>query len=92
MTIKNGKINPLNALALRKVNFPAAHFHFITLNKFNPNYLRQIDDWIFNSLNGRYYIGSSLALINNSITYVTKIGFETDKEISFFTIACPHLP
>jgi hypothetical protein len=91
MTIKNGKINPLNALDIRKVHFPAYHFHFIYLDKFNPIYLKNIDEWIFNHLNSRYYIGCSLRLIKNNITYTTKIGFEDEKEISFFRIACPYI-
>ncbi len=91
MNIKHGKINPLNALDIRKVHFPAQHFHYIELEKFHPTYLRNLDDWIYNNLNGRYYIGSSLSLIDNNITYITKIGFEIEKEISFFKIACPFL-
>lgn len=91
MTIKNGKINPLNALDIRKVHFPALHFHYVELNKFHPNYIKNLDNWIYNNLNGRYYIGSSLALVDNSIAYVTKIGFEIEKEISFFKIACPFI-
>jgi hypothetical protein len=91
MTIKNGKINPLNALDIRKVHFPALHFHYAELNKFHPNYIKNLDNWIYNNLNGRYYIGSSLALVDNSIAYVTKVGFEIEKEISFFKIACPFI-
>lgn len=91
MTIKHGKINPLNALDIRKVHFPAWHFHYVELSKFHPNHVKNLDNWIYNNLNGRYYIGSSLALVDNTITYITKIGFEIEKEISFFKIACPFI-
>jgi hypothetical protein len=89
--MRNGKINPLNALDIRKSTFPAKHFTYVTVEKFTPNLLLNLDEWIFDNLNGRYYIGPSLGLINNSIAYVTKIGFENEKEISFFKIACPHI-
>lgn len=91
MTIKNNKINPLNALGIRKTNFPAKHFHFITLEKFNLNYLKLLESWIFNNLNGRFYIGQDLILVDNQYLYAVKIGFEQEKEVSFFRIACPHI-
>ncbi len=89
MNIRNGKINPLNALDIRRVYFPAHHFHYVKLEKFHPTFLRNLEEWIYNNLNGRYYIDCSLSLIDNNITYITKIGFEIEKEISFFKIACP---
>jgi hypothetical protein len=89
--MKNDKINILNALDLRKVDFPAVHFHYVSLSKFNPNVVKAVDEWIYENMNGRYYIGSSLELIHNSIIYTTQIGFEIEKEVSFFKIACPHL-
>lgn len=89
--MRNGKINVLNALAIRKVNFPAHHFTFISLDKFNPTYVLKLDEWIFEHLNGRYYIGPSLGLYNNNIVYLTKVGFEFEKEVSFFKIACPYI-
>lgn len=92
MALKNDKINPLNALDIRKVTFPAVHFHYILLDKCSTNLLRNLDDWIYNNLNGRYYIGQDLILDkNNTFTYVPKIGFEIEKEISFFKIACPYI-
>jgi hypothetical protein len=91
MNIKQGKINPLNALDIRKVHFPAYHFHYTELPKFHPVRLKNLDEWIYHNLNGRYYIGSSISLIDNNITYITRIGFEVEKEISFFKIACPFI-
>lgn len=91
MALKNGKVNPLNALGLRKVNFPAQHFHFTVYPKYTPTIVANIDRWIYNNLNGRYYVGCSIDCIDNSIVYTTKIGFEQEKEISFFKLACPHL-
>ena len=91
MALKNGKVNALNALGLRKVTFPAHQFHFTIIPKYSPSLHTQIDNWIYHNLNSRYYVGQALSLIDNTIVYVTKIGFEQEKELSFFKLACPHL-
>ncbi len=91
MALKNGKVNALNALSLRKVAFPAHHFYYTLLPKYTPTYQKAIDSWIYNNLNSRYYIGQAVDLVDNTIVFATKIGFEQEKELSFFKLACPHL-
>ena len=91
MALKNGKVNTLNALGMRKYSFPAHHFTYTHLPKYNPTYVNNIDTWIYNNLNGRYYIGQYLALVDNSLVFVTRVGFEQEKELSFFKLACPLL-
>jgi hypothetical protein len=92
MALKNGKPKPLNYFDLRRVEFSAPHFKYTTLERYNPTLLRNVDSWIKQNLNSRYYIGQGLDLDNtNTIVYTTRIGFESEKELSFFTIACPHL-
>ena len=83
------KINPLNIHGIRKVSFPATHF-FYTNEISNSNQSR-IDSWIYSHLRGRYYIGTGVAFQNNTIEYVLKIGFEVEKELSFFKLACPYI-
>ena len=90
MALKNGKPNPLNYFDLRRVEFAAPHFKYTTVDKYNPSLLKNLDSWIKQHLNSRYYIGQGLDLDNtNTIVYTTRIGFESEKELSFFTIACP---
>ena len=92
MALKNGKPNPLNYFDMRRVGFAAPHFKYIILDKYSPSVVKNIDSWIRHNLNNRYYIGQSIGLdAANSIIYTTKVGFESEKELSFFTIACPHL-
>lgn len=92
MALKNGKPNSLNYFDLRRVEFASPHFKYTSVDRYTPTLHRQLDSWIKHNLNSRYYIGQALALDNtNTITYITKIGFESEKELSFFTIACPHL-
>lgn len=91
MALKSGKVNHLNVLDLRKISFPAHHFHYTTLPKYSPIYCKLVDQWIYNNLNSRYYLGQAVDLVDNTIVFVTKIGFEQEKELSFFRLACPHL-
>ena len=92
MALKNGKPNSLNYFNVRRVEFAAPHFKYTTIDKYSPSIVNSINNWIKNNLNNRYYIGQSLALDHtNTIIYTTRIGFESEKELSFFTIACPHL-
>ena len=92
MALKNGKPNPLNYFGLRRVEFAAPHFKYTSIEKYSPLLARQIDSWIKSNLNNRYYIGQGITLDHtNTIIYTTRIGFESEKELSFFTIACPHL-
>ena len=92
MALKNGKPNPLNYFGLRRVEFAAPHFKYAVIEKYTPTLIKNLDTWIKSNLNHRYYIGQDLTLdTNNSIVYVTRIGFESEKELSFFTIACPLL-
>lgn len=91
MALKNGKVNALNALGVRKVSFPAHHFVYTSIPTYSPILHKTVDTWIYNNLNSRYYIGQAVALVDNSIVYVTKIGFEKEQELSFFNLACPHL-
>lgn len=89
MSLKTGKINTLNVLDKRRVSIPPPHFSFTYVDQYNPHQLKEIDKWIYLNMNHRYYLGQSIALINNQLTYVTKIGFEVEKELSFFKLACP---
>lgn len=92
MALKYGKPNPLNYYGIRRVNFAAPHFLYTTLDKYTPSFIKELDKWIKDNLNGRYYIGQNLDLSSaRSFIYNTKIGFENEKELSFFTIACPLL-
>ncbi len=92
MALKNGKPNPLNYYNIRRVGFAAPHFKYTTIEKYSPSLVKNLDTWIKQNLNSRYYIGQCLSLDHtNSIVYNTQIGFESEKELSFFTIACPYL-
>lgn len=92
MALKKGKPNPLNYFNIQQVEFSPPHFRYTTINSYNPQLFKKINTWIKDNLNNRYYIGQDIGLDhNNTIIYTTKIGFELEKELSFFMIACPFL-
>lgn len=92
MALKNGKPNPLDYFKMRRVDFACPHFEYFTINKTRTDLFEFINEWITKNLNSRYYIGKGISLdSNNAITYNITIGFESEKELSFFTIACPYL-
>jgi hypothetical protein len=92
VALKNGKPNPLNYFGLRRVEVACPHFKYTVIDKYNPNLVKSMDTWIRKNLNNRYYVGQDIMLDNtNTIVYGIRIGFESEKELSFFTIACPHL-
>lgn len=91
MALKSGKPNPLNYFDLRRVEFACPHFKYTTIDKFSPGLTKDLDKWIRHNLNGRYYIGQDIALDHtNTFVYITRIGFEVEKELSFFKIASPQ--
>lgn len=92
MALKNGKPNPLDYFKMRRVDYACPHFEYFTINKPRTELLEFINEWIIKHLNSRYYIGKGISLdSNNAITYNITVGFESEKELSFFTIACPYL-
>lgn len=92
MALKFGKPNPLNYFGMRRVSFLPPYFASTHIDKYTPTLVKELDKWIKANLNGRYYIGQDIALDSNkSFMFTTKIGFENEKELSFFTIACPVL-
>lgn len=90
--LKIKKANRLNFFGVRKANSSPPHFEYITI-PLHYNLERSMDKWIHDNLKGRYYIGRTLKInpIDRSISEVLNIGFEEPKELSYFTLACPHL-
>jgi hypothetical protein len=57
-----------------------------------PRQVNNITEWIEDNLTGRFYIGQGIILDNtNTIVYNTRIGFESESELTFFILACPHI-
>lgn len=85
-----GKINPLNVLDIRKLDFCPPYFETTTF-AMKYNIISAMEEWITLNCNGRYFIGRSVQLVNDQITPSLKVGFESPSELSYFLLACPHL-
>jgi hypothetical protein len=84
--------NPHNLLGTRKL--PIIPDYFETLNiEYKYNTVDAVDKWIYSNLKGRYAICKSVNISDttNKIETVVKIGFENEKEASYFLLACPLL-
>jgi hypothetical protein len=83
--------NPLNLFELRRLTVPPPHFEYLIV-EMRYNLEDSFNNWIKDNLKGRYYLGKTVAVQNNSqIGSCLKIGFENPKELSYFVLACPHL-
>jgi len=85
------KPNPLNLFHLRQLKVAPGHFEYIII-PMRYNLQDSIARWIVDNLKGRFYIGKTLDVdTSNQLGTMLQIGFEEPKELSYFTLACPHL-
>jgi len=84
------KINPLNVLDIRELDFPPTLFEYLVLDT-NLKKIDVLRDWIYENLKYRFYIGTTLCIENNQIVTKIRLGFEDPKESSFFILSCPFL-
>jgi len=83
--------NPLNLFKIRQLKKPPVHFEYIVIPMLY-NFETAIKQWIDNNMKHRYYIGKTVGLdSNDKVSVLLRIGFEEPKELSYFTLACPHL-
>lgn len=85
------KINPLNVFDIRRTNYPPNHFDYAYI-PMTYNIQDALEKWILHNLKHRFYIGKDIKLDEkNSIANYVKVGFEDEKELSYFMLACPYL-
>ena len=89
--IKKGKVNPLDVLEVRRLEFCPIYFETHEFS-FRYNIHQSIVSWIDDNLSGRYYIGKNVSIDeNNAMKSSIKLGFEKPSELSHFLLACPYL-
>ena len=83
-------LNPLDVLRQRKLKIAAPHFS--TLGISDSDIFDGIEDWVKIKLKGRYFIVRK-PLIDKSGNLKSSytIGFEDQKELTYFMLACPQL-
>ena len=84
-------LNPLEVLQERKVDVMPPHFakHRLLSSKRD---VQVIQDWILDKLNGRFCVVNYPSLDSEDRLHNnTFVGFEHQKELTYFMLACPHL-
>jgi hypothetical protein len=90
MALIRGRVNPLNVLGLRKVNFCPPHFAKMVSK--NTDKIESIDNWIYARLDSRYCIKKSYSVDSDKkLLEVIEIGIEDPKELSMLSLGCPYL-
>lgn len=84
-------LNPLDVLKKRKLDVMPVHFKKTKLNFFELD-LDNIVYWVTCRLSGRYCISTEPFIDSKGQSAIsTFIGFEDQKELTYFILACPHL-
>lgn len=81
-------INPIQLLRKREMSFLPAHFSTIKIDRFILD--ENMEKWIKTRLKGRYCITQKPMISDdNKVKIFDIIGFEDQKELTFFMLACP---
>lgn len=84
-------LNPLDILKKRKLEIMPVHFKKTKLNYFELD-MDDLLDWITQRLSGRYCVSSEMHIDSKGqAKTATFLGFEDQKELTYFILACPHL-
>lgn len=91
--LKYNEVNPLNVHGLRQVEHCPLHFERVTFNIAVVE--KQITDWIYENLEGRFYIGPTDITIAKSEMMVTHrhhcVAFEIVSEASYFSLTLSQI-
>jgi len=84
-------LNPLDILKSRELSTMPPHFSKVKVGSYDrvdPN----LQNWINGKLTGRYSIFSYPTLDSEGkLSNSTYVGFENEKELTYFMLACPYL-
>lgn len=83
--------NPLDVLQKRSVKFMPGHFSKIKIADVSFQ-LNELETWIKTKLKGRYSIKNIPAIgKDEKLKSSVFVGFEDQKELTYFMLACPYL-
>lgn len=87
---KHGEVNPLNVFGLRQLKHCPPHFEQVVFDPYVTE--KTISDWIYENLQGRYYIGFQ-DVARNDVPFQRQIivAFERASEASYFSLFLPQL-
>lgn len=77
------EINPLNVFGLRRLEHSPPHFESVVFDLRVSE--KEITDWIYEHLSGRFYFGEHYYLDDKDhVQKCVKVAFETHSEASYF--------
>lgn len=83
--LKHNEVNPLAVFGMRRMDHCPPHFTTIEFDLRGS--LKNITDWIWEHLDGRFYVGDIYLDGNNNGIAMQKIAaFETPGEASYFSL------
>ena len=83
--LKHGEINPLNVFGLRELSHCPPHFYPVKFELKTQE--KNIKDWIYENLEGRFWIGDVYELNSNNSAEMQKcVAFENHAESSYFSL------
>lgn len=82
--LKHGEINPLSVFGLRQMEHCPPHFARVPFNLATSE--KKITDWIWENLEGRFWIGDSYYTDEKSTAMQKCVAFEEHGEASYFSL------
>jgi hypothetical protein len=90
--LKHGYVNPLNVHNIRQIAHCPPHFEQVIFNLSTTE--KTISDWLYENLEGRFYIGNiDIARTPSSRTVDRNllVAFELPSEASYFSLFLPQI-
>ena len=83
--LKHGEVNPINVHGLRKLEHCPPHFERVVFDIRTSQ--KSISDWIYENLEGRFWIGDTYNTSTGRSTSLNKCAaFEKHSEASYFSL------
>jgi hypothetical protein len=84
--------NYLDLLNIRQLGWLPIHFHKTNISMSEYLNIDDLEYWIRDKLNGRFYLGKSPAITaDDHLKSTVVLAFEEQKELTYFMLACPFL-
>ena len=90
--LKYGEPNPLNVHQLRQLSWCPPHFEQVMFEPYITE--KQVSDWLYENLEGRFYVGSiDIARTpgGKPIDRNLLVAFELPAEASYFSLVLPSI-
>jgi len=88
--LKHGEVNPLNVHGLRQLDHCPPHFECVLFESYVTD--KQVSNWIYENLSGRFYVGYK-DVKSNGVNFQRQlnVGFERPSEASYFSLFLPQI-